>query len=167
MSTALKTFYGQSGGPKVYEGRLGYQDDTLGFDLYTKTRPVQPGGVAGEAVFSAFFLAVTWTMAVTLRVTPIVDGVAYDGTNGTTDERVSFDLDAQTSRTSRTFLLPMMRRLLDTVDPEVTVSRFFFRGTRIQALIESVDGIGDGTLILDRLDVEAQPVTDTKTAVTP
>lgn len=165
MTTPLKTFYGQAGGPKVYEGRVGTTDDGTAFGVYAKTRPIQPGDTSGETVFSAFFLAITWTMAAVIRVTPIVDGIAYDGTGDTTDERRTITLTAQDTRKSQTFLLPMMRRLLDPVDPDITISKFFFRGTRVQALIETIGELGDGDLIFDEVVVEAKPVLDTKTVV--
>lgn len=165
MTPPLKTYYGQAGGAKVFLSREGATDDGTGFTVYAKTRPVELAGASGEAIFSALFLVVTWTMAVALRVTPIVDGVAYDGTNGTTDERQTVTLDAQTTRKSETFLLPTMRRLLDPVDPDITMSRYFMRGTRFQALVESVDELGEGTLIFDGLDLEGKAVTDTKVPV--
>lgn len=157
----LTTFYGQAGGPRIIQGRKGALDLTTAFGLYAKSRVLAPAGVDGEALFCNLYLTLTWTAGATLRVTPIVDGIPYDGVDAT-DERKTLTLTARAKRKTQTFVIPLTRRLVDPRDSAVTATRFYLRGGRFQVLMESVGILGEGDLILEAAVVEAEPMTDTK-----
>lgn len=160
----LTTFYGQAGGPRIIQGRKGALDLATAFGLYAKSRTLAPAGVDGEALFCNLYLTLTWTATVALRVTPIVDGIPYDGVDAT-DERKTINLTARATRKTQTFVIPLTRRLVDPRDSAVTATRFYLRGGRFQMLIESVGALGEGDIILEAAVVEAEPMTDTKGTV--
>lgn len=165
MSNILQTYYGQSNGRKVFLGDAGFTDDGVAYSLVGYSRVVSPAGSDGQAVFRSYLLTVVHTAGTTLRVTPIIDGVAQDGTNGTTDERVPITLVAQVSRKTETFVVPLFRRMLDTVDPTTTLGRFYMRGARFQVKVESTAALTDGELFFDDGTLEFEPVLDTRVPV--
>lgn len=162
MTNVLKVYYGQSNGRKVFLGGEGATDDGEAFFLVGYSRVVSPAGSDGVAIFRSYLLTVVHTVETTLRVTPIIDGVAYDGTNGTTDERFPITLVAQEQRKVETFVVPLFRRLLDTVDPSTTVGRFYMRGSRFQVKVESLEALSEGDLFFDDGTLEFEPVLDTR-----
>jgi hypothetical protein len=159
----LTTFYGQAGGPRIIQGRKGARDLGLAYPIYAKSRVLAPAGVDGESLFTALYLTVTWTATVTFRVTPIVDGVPYDGVDAT-DERKTLTVAARPTRKTQTFVVPLSRRLVDPRDSSVVMSRFYLRGGRFQMLIESIGALGEGDFILENAVVEVEVMTDTKGA---
>lgn len=166
MTNILRSYYGQAAGNKIFLGDTGLDDDGIAFYVVGYSRVVSPAGSDGVAVFRSYLLSVTHTVATTLRVTPIVDGVAFDGTNGTTDERFSITLVAQSRLKTETFVIPLFRGLADTVDPSIQVGRFYMRGSRFQVKVESTAVLSDGTdLFFDDGTLEFEPVLDTRVPV--
>lgn len=159
----LTTFFGQAGGPRIIQSRRGATDLGQPYALYAKSRVLAPAGVDGEALFCALYLTITWTATASLRVTPIVDGVPYDGVRQT-DERKTFTLASRADRKTETFVLPLTRKLKDARDPTVTAAKFYLRGGRFQALIESLGALTEGDVILEACTLETEPMTDTKRA---
>jgi hypothetical protein len=134
-------------------------DDDVSFFPYMESAAFWPAGAQGEAIFTDCFLTLTWTTATTIRMTPILDGKPYDGTNGTSDERFVFTLDAQTTRKTQTFDLPLTVPLTDSLDTTSEIGRLAMRGQRIAIRLEVVGYLGDGDLIFDGVWVEYNPVT--------
>jgi hypothetical protein len=159
----LTTFFGQAGGPRIIKSRTGATDLDTAYAIYAKSRVLAPAGVDGEALFTALYLTLSWTATASLLITPIVDGIPYDGVDAT-DERKPLTLTSRATRKTQTFVLPLVRRLTDPRDSTVTVARFYLRGGRFQVLIESVGALTDGDVILEACAVEAEPMTDTKDA---
>lgn len=163
MTNVLRTYYGQAAGSKLFLGDGAPTDDGVPFYLVGYSRVVSPAGSDGIATFRSYLLTVVHTAGTTLRVTPIVDGVAYDGTNGTTDERVSITLVAQASLKTETFVVPLFQGLRDVLDPSITVGRFYMRGARFQVKVESTAELTDGQLFFDDGTLEYEVVLDTRT----
>lgn len=135
------------------------------FDLLAKSVRFAPGGAGGEAIFTTIWIAVTYDMdAVTLRFTPILDGIAQDGTGGTADIRQTLALVGTpgTRRTERFefgFSLPFN----DGVSTDAI--RTAMRGTWFQLLVDTVGGLGpNGDLIIEQPEIEFEVVRESEQA---
>jgi hypothetical protein len=159
---ALRFFAGQGGGtPKILEVFHGPDDDGAGFDLFALSSPVSPQGPSGECLFTALFLSLTWSVDITLRLTPVVDGVAWDGTAGTTDERVTLALVGTGTRQTATYELPLTRALMDPIDTSHELARFYQRGRFFQLRLESLGADPGGDVILEQPWLEYEEVAET------
>ena len=169
MDAPLKVFFGQAAGNGLFLGFDSNADDGVSYDLFAQSAPVQPGGPGGECIFAALYLAMTWDTVITLRVTPIVDEVVYDGTNGNPDYRLSFTLDPADYpggvQHYQSVLVPLTQPLLDP-NSGAELGRFFLRGTSFACIIESVGGLAaSGGVTLDYVMLEHEVVSDTKDPV--
>lgn len=160
MTAPLALFMGQGNGPKVFKAFEGATDDGVAFYPEAETRCLAPAESSGECIFTAIFLAVTWTMPVTLRVTPILDDRRYDGTLGTSDERRTIVLTSQAVRQTETFLVPVSVPLYDPVDTDLEVARLNMRGQRFGVFVEATTPLGAGDLLLEDVQVEFEVVAD-------
>jgi len=130
----------------------------------SKSVRVAPGGAGGEAIFTQFWIALTYDMdAVTLRFTPIVDGVVYDGTGGNPDLRQTLALTATpgTRKTER-YEFALWLPYDDGVDTDAL--RTDLRGTWFQLQIDTVGSLGDGDLIIDQPEIEYEIVRESEAA---
>lgn len=154
----LQRYMGQAGGNGVFQtlfvdGTVGvHQDDGVAFQARALSDPVAPAGLHGECIFPAFWLTVTHTMAVTLRVTPYVDGVAL--------ETRDIALTTKATLTTETFELGLTVPLGG--------SRSAPRGARFAAKVETLVGgapsIATGDLRLDQSLLEYEVVRETRQA---
>lgn len=126
------------------------------------TNPWQPSAQGGENVFAWAIVTISWSLAATIRVQPIVDGLTDDVVleNGDLVEviRPVFNLAQQNAalqRVSQVFMVPLVRRITRA---GVEVSRFYLRGERIQFLVESTGALGTGELLLEGIELEFEPV---------
>lgn len=133
------------------------------FDFRWVSNPYQPAGQGGENLFSWAFIAMSWSMAALMRVTPIVDGMTDDLElpNGrlVRTVRSTFLLDQQDGslqRKTQVFAIPLVRRLVTGAGAGVT--RFYMRGERLQLAIESTGPLGVGELMLEGMAVDATAV---------
>lgn len=157
MTASLRVFGGQGGGDALFLLFDGGDDDGTAFPVVARTGPLVADP---EAVWTAVYTALTTAGDVTFRLTPIVDGVAYDGVSAP-DERLYIYVTGSTGdRVSTEYLLPTTKPLLDTLDPSVELARFFQRGVRFALLLEMVGAAPNADVILDRFEVETEPVTD-------
>jgi hypothetical protein len=123
-----------------------------------------PAGAGGEAIFTNFYIALTYDMdAVTLRFTPIVDGVVYDGTGGNPDLRQTLALTATpgTRKTER-YEFALYVPYDDGVDSDAL--RVDLRGTWFQLQIDTTGSLGDGDLIIDQPEIEFEIVRESEAA---
>lgn len=78
MSTStnpvVRTFFGTRSDGRLLLADAGYSDDGVSYPVLARTNPVAPGGPGGEVLFTSVYLVVTHTDALTLKVTPLVDG---------------------------------------------------------------------------------------------
>lgn len=158
MSAPLRVFGGEGGGNGLLLLFDGNTDDGSAYPVACESSPLHTE-VGGEAVWSAVYLALTSAGSVALRMTPLVDGVAYDGTSAP-DERLSVALVGTGERVTSEHLLPTTKGLYDFVDPSVELARFFQRGKRFAVRLEVVGGLPDADVILERVEVEMEPVED-------
>jgi len=127
------------GTPPIYTGGVSYGVRARGVR-------VAPSGPDRETAFREFLLVVTHTMAVTVRVTPILDGVPYDGTGGTTDERVTIVLSAETARVTRKFVIGLSVPVMVDALERARVAQ---RGTWFEAMVETVGDLAAGDLLFE------------------
>lgn len=137
------------------------------FAFQYRTNPFQPADesgavIGGEHEFKWMYLAMEWSMAATIRVTPIADGKEDDVTfeNGDVGQIIpsTFVLAQQTGtlqRKQEVFPIPIIRR---QVRDGVEINRFNQRGERIEFLIESTGALGTGELMAAGAELESEPV---------
>lgn len=170
MATTPEVYFGLGGGSALWRVNEGYRDgptsDGADPPVYTggtaysallASCRIAPAGPRNNTVFPLLLLIVTHTMAVTVRMTPILDGVAYDGTGGTTDERRTIALVAKDDLTVEKFLLPLeIPLMVDAVER----GRYAMRGTWFQAKVETVGALAAGTLIFEANVLDYEPAED-------
>lgn len=153
MPELSKLFLGERGGNGVNEMDVGATDDGTAITAVDETGHFAPGGESGEAIFTAFYLTVTHTMAATLRIIPVLDGVKK------TDQQKDVVLSGEAERTTKIIEVGLWEPVNDDLGAEV--GRCAMRGTRIQCRIETVGGLAAGDLILDKVEVEHEVVLET------
>lgn len=139
------------GDPPVYTGGVVYS-------VRAVSARVAPSGPRRESVFAQLELIVTYSMASVIRITPILDGVAYDGSGDTTDESVDIELEAQDARVTQKFLIELVVPIIVSA---VRRGVNAMRGTWFQAKVETVGDLAAGDLIFDINTLEYEPSTDT------
>lgn len=138
------------------DGETDGSNGGAGDTIYPRAESVRwaPGGVGGEAIFTRMWIALTYDMAaVTLRFTPILDGVPQDGTGGTTDLRQTLALTAvpgtrKTERYEFTLYIPY----------DSDAVRLALRGCWFQLLVDTTTTLGVGTLIIEQPEIEYEIV---------
>lgn len=136
----------------------GADDAGTAYDFLAESNWLPVDGEAMEYVFFKCFLTLTWSMDVTIRVTPEVDQEGLTEAAGTLDFTVFrpvFTLAAPISgRHTQTFEIPFE---LVVFDADVEKIRQAIRGTRLRLLLESVGGLGEGNLTVDGFRLELEP----------
>ncbi|MDH3367915.1 MAG: hypothetical protein OEO17_08725 [Gemmatimonadota bacterium] len=135
--------------------------DTITF--LAKSDRFAPAGAGGEAIFTQFWIALTYDMTVTLRFTPIVDGIVYDGTGTNPDLRQTLALTGtpgvrKTERYEFALYLPYD----DGTDPDAL--RTDLRGTWFQLVIDNTTVLGAGDLIIEQPEIEFEIVRESEAA---
>lgn len=117
-----------------------------------------PAGVGGECIFTQFWIAITYDMdAVTMRFTPIVDGVVFDGTGGNPDLSQTLVLAGTPgTRVTERFEFGMSVPFDDGVN--VDAIRTALRGAWFQLQVDLVGGLGNGDLIIEQPEIEFEVV---------
>ena len=156
MSAALRVYAGQGGGDALFLLFDGGTDDGANFPVVCESAPLN-SEVGGEAVWPAVYLALTSAGDVVWKLTPIVDGVAYDGVSAP-DETLLVTITGTGGRVTSEHLLPTTRGLYDPVDPTTELARFFQRGKRFALRLEIVGAAPDADVILEKVEVEVEPV---------
>ena len=172
MSTApTSLFVGQGLGNQLMLVDSGITDGGVRFEVSAVCDPITPDGEGGESVFVALWLTVTHTMAVTLRITPYVDGAAKPVTMWI----LGAPPGASGARIIETREIPINDVLYDSLDASVELARFAPRGRRVWLKVEClvtdpftstfVPGIGGGDLIFETVEVEFDKVQETQETV--
>lgn len=109
--------------------------------LRATTAVFAPNGWWQEALHRVFTLVLSTNVGVTVRVTPILEGLALDGSSGRPDSRALFTIpvpDASGQRVLQKINVGLFQpvRVFGTV-----VGRTGLRGTWVQFLVESVGPI--------------------------
>lgn len=175
MATTPRTYLGMADSAEIWRTNEGYKDGassdggdppvyTGGTDYAARATGLKlaPAGADKESIFAALWLVVTHTMAVNVRLTPIVDGVEWDGSGDTSDERITLTLAAKTKRTTEKFLIPLSVPLLIAA---IEQGRNAQRGTWFQVRVQTVGSLAEGDLIFEANILEFEP-SEATTAVT-
>lgn len=134
-----------------------------------QTRPISPFGVGSEAIFTALLPVISYTGSVTLKFTPIIDGVLYDGTAGNgVNCAVSISLTAPADGKQATY-----RGDLGLSQPYVVggveKGRNALRGTWIQIDVDVTSVIGNdingnpGIVDVEGIEIETEETLRTTT----
>lgn len=150
---SIKPMYGRSGGHKVLYN-AGFQDDGVDYQAQATSDPAAPAGPDGECSFYTLWLAVTHTMACTLRVTPIIDGVALATKDVT--------LTAKGSRTTEVFEVGLQ---LPMGAAGVTAPRGTWFSAKVATLVAGAPAIATGDLLFDLSSLEYTVERETRAAV--
>jgi len=149
-------------GPAYFKTAEVTSDGEETFAFVFRTNPWQPSEQGGENLFYWAFVAVAWSMAGTIRVTPTVDGEAITNTmaDGTVvaTVRPTFELDQQEGslqRKNRIFPIPLVQEYSKS---GTVFTRTALRGERLQLLIESTSPLGVGELLLNGIEVSYESV---------
>lgn len=152
-----RAFVGSGEGGGIYLVDEGVDDAGTAIALRAESNAIAPEGVGLDYIFDRVWFTITHAMAVTLRVTPVVDGVALGD--------ASFDivLGEQATETVRVFERAIRRPFLRN---EVEVYRFAPRGTWLSLRVESVGALGTGRLFFDEIELKYDIATPTKERTT-
>ena len=161
-------FLGRDGttAAEVFETNSGFEDGFNGgagdaISIKGRTVRIAPAGVSGECLFTTFWVMVEHTMAVTLRFTPILDDVVYDGTGGNPDLRQTVALGSLAVRTVETFEFALSLPYDDGGGEQI---RTALRGTWFQLEVDSSTALATGDLILHQTELEFEVVRETQQA---
>lgn len=148
--------------PRYWQAAPITTDGGIPFDFRYRINPWQPSAQGGENVFARAHVAVSWSMAAVLRLTPTIDGSSAAVTlpDGSTLEMVpiTFTLPQQSGslqRQQEIFPVPLIRR---QVRDGREISRWYLRGERLGFTVESTGPLGVGELMLEGIELETQPV---------
>lgn len=158
-------FGGRDTEASVLQTNSGFQDNTVDYVPSALSNAVAPAGASGECIFKNVYITITHDMAVDIRITPIVDFVPLDGTNGQPDERLTFSLpDLTPNRVTERFEMG-----LSLPFPLTGTERFrnALRGAWFQLQVEAINGLAAGDLIFDQTEVEYEVVRESVVAEAP
>ena len=157
-------FGGRDTEASVLQTNSGFQDNLVDYVPLAKSNPIAPAGASGEAIFKNVYLTVTHSMGVDIRLTPIVDFVAIDGTGGQPDERLLITLPALGARLTKRFEMG-----LSLPFPLTGTERFrnSLRGAWFQLQVEAINGLAAGDLIFDQTELEFEIVRESVVAEAP
>ncbi len=146
MSETL--FYGEANGNRLLEADTGYQDVDTAIAVLAESDPIAPAGPGGESVFYGLTVVVLHTMAVTIVLTPIIDGVALETQN--------IVLTTKATRTREQIELGLSIPIMHAA---VERGRCAPRGTWFQVRL-SVTAIATGDLIIEGVALEQEVVSE-------
>lgn len=144
-------FLGQRTAAVLLAADEGYADGAATYALLARTARAAPAGVGGDVLMTALYLTLSHTEAATVRVTPVVDGIALEATDivlGPAAERAVTAHEVGVS--------------VPYVVGGVEVSRAGARGTWVQVQVESVGAFGD--LTVEAVEVEYEVLRESKSA---
>lgn len=139
-------FYGEANGNRLFQSDSGHQDVDQAIVVLAESDPVAPAGVGGESIFTGLTCVFLHTMAVTVVVTPIVDGVELETQN--------IVLGSESARTRVQVELGLS---IPITSDATERGRCAPRGTWFQARL-SVAAIAAGDLIVEGVALEQEVV---------
>jgi hypothetical protein len=161
----VRVLMGQAGavpatGAAIWQFYEGGDDAGPLYDIVAESVwvPAHPGYT--DYIFYAVFVTVTWTMAVTLRVSAQIDSDAATETiNGWDFAKLGPELVLAPTGTRRTetYEFPLMTKMSRGGSE---VARNGLRGRRARIRIESFGGVGAGALIIDGVGIDREPLNE-------
>lgn len=148
----------------VMETNVGFQDNGADYIPLAKSNAVAPAGASGECEFRNVYITITHSMAVDIRLTPIIDFVPLDGTGGQPDERLVFSLPALGARLTERFEMG-----LSIPFPLVGPERFRNapRGAWFQLQSEALAPLAAGDLIFEQVELQFEVLRESLAAEAP
>ncbi|KKM25825.1 hypothetical protein LCGC14_1591060 [marine sediment metagenome] len=146
MSDVL--FYGEANGKRLFQSDTGHQDVDQAIAFLAESDPVAPAGVGGESIFTGLVCVFLHTMACTVVVTPIVDGVEL--------ETQSIVLGSEGTRTRVQVELGLS---IPITHSAVERGRCAPQGTWFQVRL-AITAIATGDLIVEGVALEQEVVTE-------
>ena len=143
---------------------MGFQDNGAVYVPVAKSNPIAPAGASGECIFTNVYITITHSMEVDIRLTPIVDFVAIDGTGGQPDERLVFSLPALGARLTERFEMGLSLPFPLTGTERI---RNALRGAWFQLQAEALTPLAAGDLIFDQTELEYEVVRESVVAEAP
>ena len=144
-------FYGEANGNRLFQADSGHLDVDAAIAVLAESDPISPAGPGGESVFYGLTVVVLHTMAVTIVLTPVVDGVALETQN--------IVFTAKGTRTREQVELGLSVPLMDAAGPPVERGRCAPRGTWFQVRL-SVTAIAAGDLIIEGVALEQEVLSE-------
>lgn len=122
------SFFGQRGDSHILEldGETYIDHDSYSYNLRARSNRYFPAGIGGEAIFPALYFTTIHNAAVSLFVTPIVDGVTL--------ETQRLDLPNLGSNVASAHELGLS---VPVIVSAVEVGRVYPRGTWLEVLVET------------------------------
>lgn len=148
----------------VIETNQGFQDNSADYIPLAKSNAIAPAGASGECEFRNVYITITHSMAVDIRLTPIIDFVPQDGTGGTSDERLTFSLPALGARLTERFEMGLS---IPFPIPGPTRFRNAPRGAWFQLLAEAEAPLAAGDLIFEQVELQFEVVRESLVAEAP
>lgn len=149
--SAEALFFGEANGNRLFQADSGHQDVDQAIAVLAESDPISPAGPGGESVFYGLTCVFLHTMAVTIVVTPIVDGVEL--------ETQDIVLTSKATRTREQIELGLSIPIMDVEEPPVEQGRCAPRGTWFQVRL-SIAAIATGDLIVEGVALEHEVVAE-------
>lgn len=126
-------FAGSASDGSVWLLNSGNDDAGLDIPVRVQSNPVAPAGANADCTFDRLFVTLTWSIGVTLRVTPIVDGDKLE------DAQFDIVLDRPYGIRRQSQVFEKILRLTAIINGEPAF-KYVPRGTWFAVLIETVGG---------------------------
>lgn len=148
----------------VIEANVGFQDNGADYLPLATSNAIAPAGASGENEFRNVYITITHSMGVDIRLTPIIDFVPLDGTNGQPDERLVFTLPPLAARLTERFEMG-----LSIPFPLTGPARFRNapRGAWFQLKAEALAPLAAGDLIFEQVELQFEVVRESLAAEAP
>jgi hypothetical protein len=145
-------FFGGAG--TLLQADRTYADAGEPYELRARPNAVAPAGAGGECAFGAVYLVLTFSMPFSIRVTPVLDGIAYY------DESIGIANDNPMAvRETHIFEMPFVQReWRDGVDIRTRA----FRGTwwTVEIGMPCPPADAEGDLLIEGVEVEYEVLSE-------
>lgn len=132
MSNDIRLFIGQAGGPNLYQLDSSFLDGAVRYGVLAQSTPVAPAGQSADTILYGAYLSVTLSMGVTLRITPVVDGVVL--TQAARVVRLDSSTEERLERIEVGFAVPYT----DENDPTFVLFNYAPRGIYVGIQVETL-----------------------------
>jgi len=131
MSNDIRLFIGQSGGPNLYQLDSTFLDGEARYGVKAQSTPVAPAGQSADTILYGAYLSVTLSMGITLKITPVVDGVVL--TQAARTVRLDSSTEERLERVEVGFAVPFV----DENDPTFVLFYYAPRGIYVGIQVET------------------------------
>ncbi len=163
MSVTLMLFGARSDGEIFLSDPANLEDDGEAVTLRAITGTWAPVGWWGESIWRTVTVITSANVGATFRITPIVDAVPQDGTNGSVDSTVQYVV-ATPQAGSRTQVRSIVGLSRSVQVGSSEVNKVGIRGTWLQFLVETVgvvtvpEGEVNPDLRIEGVETESEPM---------